>query len=1083
MESIKKSFANCSVCPLLFSPSCILETNCKDDLTKVKVVFVAENPGKDEVEKGVPLIGKAGQKFRKYFRQFGLNKIGYLLTNIVLCQTLNKDGTTGNPTEEVINICKENCFNLIERCNPKLVVAMGTVPMSAFGIAKSGVTHLRGNIYKWNNFDVFLTVHPSFVNRNPSFEQRFSDDMKAVAEILGTKVDIKESGGAKVLNKKGVHYYKIPEEFYTDKYRLVDIQYLGRTRDVLYIFRDKENNKVYHREKDDYYCYQVPKGSKVESRHFVKYDDLVQVKIPYKQKIMLDSDITYEGDEKITTKHAQDYYLQTRGEAPEIDLNIFFLDIETYSEEKGFPHPEEARHTICMISYYYHDELVSYVLDNKILLKNPNATDIDIDKGSIIVFKTEKELVNNFIKNFKKLDPDFICGWNSNGFDLPYIYNRCPKIGLRSESMSKFGEVSIDLIQNYADIFGFVTLDQLILYRNFTYTKRENYRLGTIAKLEINKEKLDTGSNFSEMYRSDVNKSIKYNRRDVTLLVDLEKKLQHILLQNEIKKISKNSFKGSTSNMGMLDSLVISFLKERGIASKNANIHEKKEQFEGAFVKEPIVGVHNNIVDFDFTSLYPSLIITYNIGINTFVMKFKDYTHGYDLIYDIDNLPEKFTMVIDPAYSKKEVEITKEQLLKKIEECKLIPTINGCFFKAHEDELSIYSEVLDILLSSRREFKQKMFEAKQLGDENLKSIYDNKQQVFKIFANALYGVLGNNVFRFFNIDTGRTITLSGQEAIKASILEGNAFIDKLKGKPYVKPEKITKQEMFGDISRYTENIITGDTDSLFAILDSLIKDGDRSEDDKISEINKFCVEIQKHLNEDIIQKLVLSHNVPLERNRLELKNELVIRRGLFLAKKRYIINVISQEGRRTDDVIYMGMEIKRSDFPSVTKECLVELLDIILKNERFSLITINKFVERKGKEIIKLIEEGNKSVGKPAAFTKKVESYKVIPQNVRGCINWNKLMYEAFSPGDRGYLFKTRGIDVLKAPEDVVKKYEKEFLSEGKKLDVICLPDEELSLPDYFIPDTKLMYKFVWRDRYEQLLKPIMETREKILTF
>jgi len=1080
LESIKKSFADCSKCPLLMSPSCILETNCKDDLTKVKVVFVAENPGKEEVETGVPLIGKAGQKFRKYFKQFSFNKIGYLLTNIVLCQTLNKDGTTGNPTEEVIHICKENCFNFIEYCKPKLVVAMGTSPMNAFGIAKSGITNLRGNVYRWKDFDIFLTVHPSFINRSPSFEPKFAEDMRRVAEILGAKVDIKERGGAKVLNKSGVHYYRIPEKFYTDEYRLVDVQYLNKSRDVLYIFRDKDNIKVYHKEKDDYYCYQIPKDSKVEPRHLVKYDDLVQVKVPYRQKIMLDPDITYEGDEKITVKHSRDYYLQTNGEALETDLNILFLDIETYSVEKGFPHPEEARQLICMISYQYHNEIKTYVLDNKVLLKNPK-TSINLSEN-LIIFKTERELMSNFIRDLKRVDPDFICGWNSNGFDLPYIHNRCLKIGLKPESLSKFEEVSIDLNQGYADIFGFITLDQLILYRNFTFTKKENYRLGTIAKLEINKEKLDTGSNFSEMYRTDINKAIEYNRRDVTLLVDLEKKLQHIALQNEVKKISKSSFKGSTSNMGMLDSLMISFLKERNIASKNANVHEKKEQFEGAFVKEPIVGIHNNIVDFDFTSLYPSLIISYNVGINTFVMKFKDYTLGYDLIYDIDNLPNEIVLIIDPVYSRKEIKITKEQLLQKVKDNNLIHTINGCFYKSHESELSIYSEVLDFLLSSRKEFKQKMFEAKQIGDDYSRAIYDNKQQVFKIFANALYGVLGNNVFRFFNTDMGRTVTLSGQEAIKMSILEANAFVDKLKGKSYVKPDKMTKQEMFGDLSRYTENVVTGDTDSLFAILDNVI-DKNLKNDEKIFEIINKCKEIQNYLNEEIVQDLVLKHNVPLERNRLMLKNELVIERGLFLAKKRYIIDIVSQEGRRTNDIIYMGMEIKRSDFPSVTKQFLAELLNIILKSEKLSLVVINKFVDRKGKEVIELINKGDKSVAKPAAFTKKVESYKVIPQNVRGCINWNKLMYDAFSPGDRGYLFKVQGVDVMKAPEEVIRKYEEEFLGKGEKLDVICLPDQEVKLPEYFVPDTKAMYKFVWKDRYEQLLEPIMGTKEKILTF
>jgi uracil-DNA glycosylase family 4 len=105
MFSIKQSFADCSSCDLLRSPSCILETNCEDDLTKVEIIFVAENPGKQEVEKELPLVGRAGKMFRKYFKKFNIDKQKYLLTNCVLCQTLNPDGRSCNRVVVVINKC------------------------------------------------------------------------------------------------------------------------------------------------------------------------------------------------------------------------------------------------------------------------------------------------------------------------------------------------------------------------------------------------------------------------------------------------------------------------------------------------------------------------------------------------------------------------------------------------------------------------------------------------------------------------------------------------------------------------------------------------------------------------------------------------------------------------------------------------------------------------------------------------------------------------------------------------------------------------------------------------------------------
>jgi len=1543
--SIKKSFANCSICPLLHAPSCILETNCEDDLRKVEIVFIAENPGKNEVSHKpfpIPLIGKSGQIFRKYFKQFNLNKLKYLITNVVLCQTIKEDGTTGNPDLDVINLCKENCFNIINIVKPKLIVIMGTSPLQAFDIAKSGITNIRGEIFKWNGYDILVTVHPSYVNRNKTFEPKFAEDLQKVADLMGVKnLNYKqEISEIKSLNKSGVYYYKIPDKFYTDDYRLVDVQFLNRTNQILYIFRDRNNNKIYHRENDDYICYQIPKGSKIENRHLVSYDNLVQIKLPYKKKTTLDSNITYEGDLKLVTKHAQDYYLQTKDEAPELDLNILYLDIETYSESKEFPKPESAKAVICMITYYYHKNLITYVIDNKILLKNKNVEDIsldsDIENSKIIVCNNEKELITNFLNDLHSLDPDVVTGWNCidqnefiflndrlckikkvcqddkllqsnyikkhfytgkkdrfkiklktghfintsinhkfpvflkeknkfyhkdllltkqidlsvkeiiekqnnydiyfkverhknknvnytwrnyllenienilkfnnidimikdeeirnklkvnlearqlisikdhwygknffrnrswkyknlkkfitkeelltqinkydfqtfrignmtnvdidiskeidleslqllgflytdgfwskycnsfcfdnknfqvaffyneilnqkyrtkyiniekkwnkrdklytfssgycnafvllmpliynsernkeiqteilsrlsylqfvsflsgtidgngsankthliiccfenngndikslhhlldwngifsylnknsvliprfqynidllenlsvvhskrskftninniwkfknscskhidkfiddkyvisklidvkengkehmydietsdhyfvcnsikthncHGFDFPYIYYRCPKVGIDQNRLSKFKEVYIDPNRNIVDIAGTVTLDQLILYRNFTFTKKENYRLGTIANIELGQEKLDSGSNFSEMYREDVNKSIKYNIRDVTLLVDLERKLKHIGLQNEIKKISKNSFKASTSNMGMLDSLCITFLKEKGIASRNSNLYgEKAEKFKGAFVKEPIIGVHDYIVDFDFTSLYPSLIITYNIGVNTFVMKFKNKDYGYEFMYDFDKLPDKLEIIIDPLFSKKEVVVTKEQLLKKVKDSNLISTINGCFFKQHDKELSFYSEILEGLLTSRKEYKKKMFDAKQENNEDLRSLYNTRQMVLKIFANALYGVLGNNIFRYFNTDLAESITLSGQEASKFSMIEANSFISKLKNGSYIKPDIITKSEMYGDLSRETRYVVTGDTDSLFAVLDDLVEKK-KSKEEIINDISHFCSEIQDFLNKDIILNIVKNRNVDESRNRLELKNELVIKRGLFLSKKHYAINVISQEGRDTDEINYMGVDVKRSDYCSYTKECLQELFEMILKIEKLSIPKLTEFIKRKEIDMIRKIESGDKSIARPVSFNKQLKDYKTITPGVTGMLNWNKLIYEIFTVGTRGYLFKLNGINLDMAPKNVVDIYNKEFLSKGIKLEYVTLPDEEISLPKFFIIDIKKMLEFAWTARYSQVIEPIVSMKQEILTF
>jgi len=1074
--SIKNSFANCSICPLLDAPSCILETNCEDDLTQVEIIFIAENPGKEECNSGVPLIGKAGKIFREPFKRYGLDKLKYLLINIVLCQTINKDGTTGNPTDEVINLCKSNCFNIIDICKPKLIVLMGSTPMKAFEIAKTGITGFRGKVYEWKKYKTFLTFHPSFINYNRNMKPVFEGDFLTISNLMGGEQIKKQK--TKTTGKKGVHYYKIPEKFYSNDYRLVDIQYMNYTGEVLYIFRDKDNVKIYHKEKIDYICYQVPDG--VEARHIINYNDLEQVKVPYKEKYSLNPEITYEGDVRLTTKLAQDYYLQSKGEADEVDLNILYIDIETFSKEKGFPKVEEANQNIVMITYSYHNNKTTYVVDNKTFLNKEDKTvDINFKDNELKIYNNEKDLLNNFIKDFKDIDCDIVSGWHSTGFDIPYIFYRCKKIGINPEKLSKFNNVDVDLRYNSCNIIGCVVLDQLTLYRSYTSTKKENYKLGTISNIEVGETKLEEGSNFSNIYLEDINQAIKYNVRDVDLLVRLENKLKHISLQNETRKLSKNTFKSSSSVMGMLDSLVNVWLKEKGLSSKNANLHSESVKFEGAFVQDPIRGLHQYICDFDFSSLYPSNVITYNIGINTFVMKFKDTSLAYEFLYDIDNLPEEIEIIEDPVFSSKLIKITKKELIDRVYNKSLICTISGCFFKPHHEELSFYSEILENLLSIRKDFKDKMFEFKQKGDEEKRARYDTMQSAAKISANALYGLLGNHIFRFFNVDLARSITLSGQEALKRTIIESEYFVDNLKSGDCNTPNKLSKKEMYGELDRELKYVIAGDTDSVFIMFDSLV-DRSKKEDEILNDIHLWCDKTQDFLNNEIISKMVENHNVPSERNRLELKNELLIRKALFLEKKHYAMWTIEQEGRKTDQIISMGISTKRSDRSTASKEYLEELLNIMLKDDKFSIVKINKFVERRAKDVLEKIKNGDKSIAKPAAWTKDLKSYKVVPQNVRGCLTWNKLLYEEFSAGDKGYLFKIQGIDRDKAPKEVVEKYEKEFVAKGKKLDVICVPDSEKRLPEYFISDVKAMFKFHWQDRVDEFLKSLIKT-DKVL--
>jgi len=1079
--SIKGSYANCSICDLLSEPSCILETNCEDDLSKVDVVFVAENPGKNEIDKERPLVGRAGKMFRKYFEKYGINKMNYLLTNCVLCQTL-VDGKTGNPTSEVINICKENAMAFIKDCHPKLVVLMGGSPMEAFGFGKGGITKkhdqfLAGNMETWEDYPTAIIVHPSFVNRqSDTWEPKYEEAMSKIGGVLTGKASKFKSRSSTQSMGKGIFRYKIPEKFYTDEYRLVDVQFLNRTSQVLYMFRDKNNKKVYHKEGDAHICYQAPKG--VDARKMVPYDQLDQISIKYKDRYGLDPDITYEGDVKITSKHAMDYYHFNKGE-PKTSLNVMFIDIEVDTgDERVFPNQKDAAYPINMLTTIYNGNKIHYVIDNK---TEPIEKKIGI---TYKIFNNEKDFLRSFIKDFKDTDPDFISGWNLINFDMDYMFNRLKNIGINPSSLSKFSELYVDPSKYICHIPGCIAIDQDYVYKTFTFTKRENYKLDFIADLELDGfKKIPLPLPFNEMYWKMLNKTIEYNIRDTELLEKLDEKLKHINLLNELRIICNTSF-DSVSSFGQIDSLMVSFLREQGYASKNGDPHIRKKEYPGAFVFAPTPGVYDYITDFDFASLYPSLMLTYNIGINSFVMKTSDPELGYYLSHDIDKLPDELVVILDPLYENKTVKVTKKQLLKKIKDQNLIHTVNGCFFKQQDEEFSVFGSVSEMLLGSRKDYKSQMFKAIEEKDQDAREFFYIRQLVYKVLANTLYGVVANKAFRFFDLSLAAAITLGGQEALKTSIIEGDAYMKHIiEGVEYQEPSPLTKEEMFSDImpDRSNKYILTGDTDSIFCCFETAVTDN------PVKDINKWCIDIEKFLNDDKIAEVVNKHNVKEEYNRLKLKNELLISRGLFLAKKRYAIRVMQNEGKDVDEVNFMGVEVKRSDYPSKSKELLVTLSDLILKEERVSLKKILAFVNTEEVNFRKSIEDREKSISRPISWGKKIEDYKLIPQGVRAMMAWNEIMYSVHKTGAKGYMYWVKGINLDKAPDDVQKKYHK-FIKKGKKLEVIAIPDEEERLPEYFIVDKKAMLGFSFIDRYELMLKPLLQEKVRkeqatILTF
>lgn len=1104
MFSIKSSrFSNCFNCQWLDAPSCILETNCPDNLNKIDLIIVAECPAKNEIKEGRPLVGRSGKTFRKYFEKYLKNRCNYLITNVVLCEVTDKDGKTANPDDETINRCKHNLLNIIDICKPKLIFCLGLSPLKAFiNTKKIKATSDRGKVFRWNNHDILFTLHPSYLNRNmknTDLWEKFEGDFITALELLGIKKR-SELDQYEVNKSKGIQSYKIPDKYYSNDYRLIDVQYLYNHKELKYIFRDKNNKKVFYNMNDDYYCYQCL-DTNVENRFVVNYDKLNVMNVKYENTKNMTSNITYEGDIRIEDKHIIDYFINNKKENEDPNLNILYMDIEVDTDgSKLFPKPQDADFPITLNTIKYHDKIITYILNNGSEIRDIKNLEVELnekektrtieyDNIELKIFNEEKDLILSFISDIHKLDPDIITGWNVINFDLFYIYTRMKKLGLDPNTMSRFGNVYVDGDKDIANLPGYVVIDMCALYKNLQLKKRPNNKLGTITKIEIGASKLELGGPLSIMYKTDINKFIEYNIRDVVLLDILENKIKFIKLLNELRKICSGSFRSCRNTYGRLDCLVIKYLKEKGLASRNIS-SSTKEKFKGAFVQSPLKGIHSYITDFDFASLYPSLILTYNVGVNTFVMKLKESHFGYDLSYNPELLPDEIQVILDPLFKGEEVTLTKEQLFNEIKEKKLIHTINGCFFKPHDEELSLYSELEEYLLNTRKQYKNKMFEAIEKKDSENADLFDIRQSTYKILANALYGILGTESYRFYNIDLTKSITLPGQENTKTSIVHVEKYLENMKDNNENHPEIIiSKKDMFAEsMTTKLKYIITGDTDSIFATFKKFIpKDWDQ--ETAFKQIKIWCDEIGNYLNGEVTPRMTDKHNVPRDKNRLKIKNELMCDKGLFVAKKRYAIFVVYQEGKRVDEYVIKGLEIKRRDYSEYTKKCMEELINLILKSNKISFKLISSFIKEKENNFIDLINKGDKTIAKSVMFGRKLEEYKAhnkkdrdYPENIMAMQNWNMLMYETFIYGAGGYLFKINGVNPETAPKEIIQRYNKYFLETGRKLNVICLPDEEARLPEYFIINKKEMLKFSWIDRYTQLLDPILKMDKKIAT-
>jgi len=1026
---MNKSFADCSKCHLNKNEQHICLTNSKNDLKKVDTLYVTDFA---ELQKDIEEI--ANNK-----------KENYLITSVVLCD--------GENLEKAFDVCKVNSLKFKETCQPKKIICIGNLTKNLFD-----------NCEFYEDKDKFI----SSLTKDDIVDD-IVIDLSQFEHSLEKKDDDTEEVDS---DSEELYMYKVPEEYYSDKYRLVDVQYINGKDQIIYLFRDKDNNKIFYeppRKNSNYYWYESTGNRIIES-----IDNLQLLIGNYQQRHL--GPKCYESDIKIEVKHAVDYYLQSKDEPPIVKKNIFFFDIEVYTyKDHIFPLPDQAKYPISAISFCFDDEPIQTYLFRMSGEIDPKIDQMIAEKKfpNLTVFTDESRMIKQFCKKLNDYQPDFLCGWNINHFDLPYIVGRMKKLRIPMSVFSPYDNVYADYKSGRVIFSGFVVLDQYWLYKELTYTNEPSYTLDAISQKVVGESKEQYEGSLERIYSEDLDRFIRYSIQDVSLLRKLEDSLQHVTLQNELRKAATTTHSGAMSTTGQADGLFMTSMKRKGMAARNAG-SPTKEELPGAYVFNPRGGLYSGLLcDFDFTSLYPSIINSWNLGPNTYFGKI-DPDIVFDYLYEKDNLKDKkFRFYEDPIHKNSFREINVNELDQIVEENNATINISGCLFKGHNKEESIYYSIIQSLFTDRKKFKKIMFDYKQKGDKTNTQIFDGKQQALKILMNSLYGVLANEHFRFYNNDLASSITLSGQELLKISAVHCNRFM---------KDESGLDIKFMDTVESSMDYVIYGDTDSIFVNLTDYLKKN--NVEVKVGEkVDSEIAKIQGFLNKNLMSIFGKMHRIPSEKSMLELKNEYLFSKYYALnVKKKYAMKVVAQEGRELSFIDIKGLEIKRSDYSKKTQEILQNVLEMILSDD-FTITKVNDYVSKMSLEVAEKAQSGDPEVVKSVNFSKPLNQYKTISQHIKAMLMWNAIVNEDFRHGSRGHLFPLKGIDLDKAPEEIKKNYHERFLKKFKPGDLkaIVIPEDVHKLPKYFVPDVKQIVSFSVTDRTNLLLEPLMKKTQDLL--
>ena len=658
-------------------------------------------------------------------------------------------------------------------------------------------------------------------------------------------------------------------------------------------------------------------------------------------------------------------------------IRIANIDIEVYAGN-GFPNVNSASEEITAITLKK---------DKTFYVFGCNNYEPERDDVKYIHCKNERHLLMAFLDEWERYGvPDILTGWNVSFFDIPYLVNRirnvldekeCKRLSpwkhVNEKTTKVMGKEHILIT-----IVGVAVLDYLEMYRKFTYTQQESYRLDHIAFVELGEKKLDFHElgyeTIHDFYENDFVNYINYNIRDVELVDKLDDKMKLIEMVLTLAYDAKVNMADTFTQVKMWDVIIHNHLYKKKIAIPLFGGGHKSEQFIGAYVKDPQVGSSDWVMSFDLNSLYPHLIMQYNISPETMLRG------------------KKANITID--------EFLSDSPLPLIDGYCLAP--NGSYFK--NDKQGFLPEIMERIYADRTVYKEKMiasqkkYEVAKTPEEKKKyskeiSRFKNIQLARKVQLNSAYGAIGNQYFRFFDIDHATAITMGGQLAIRWAENHLNIYINRL-----LKTNDI-------------DYVIASDTDSLYitfgGLVRSVFKDRDDISKERIVEfLDRVAREKFEPVLDDIYEKL--AKRCGAFQQKMNMKREVIADRGIWTAKKRYILNVYDSEGVRYEKpkLKMMGVETVKSSTPSSCRVALTESLNIIMNHSEERIQEHIKEFKKKFKTLPFEDISFPRSVQNVQYYSKET---KAIPIAVRGAISFNKALkdhkltkkYESIKDGEK----------------------------------------------------------------------------------